>query len=124
MNIWDLVNDINFDKKNVMMSCDNPQMAENIYNPFIVNRTLSRFHDTIIQANEMNKYASLDKYLQYSYLMSSIRKRKRFKKKEQIEQKDDIEIIAKYFKISLKEATEFKKLINNVEIEEIRRSSQ
>lgn len=124
MNIWDLVNDINFDKKNVIKNCDNPQLAESIYKPFVVNRTLSRFHDTVIQANEMNKYHSLDNYLQFSYLSNSIRKRKRFKKKDQIEKTDDVELVSKYFKISRKESLDFLKLINKQEIEEIRRVSQ
>lgn len=48
------------------------------YNPFIVNRGLSLFEDTILYAHEMNKNSHIDKKMQYDYLFYSIRKKKRW----------------------------------------------
>ena len=50
MNPFEYVNAINHTKQNVMVD----DMAEKAYNPFMVNRTLSYFSDTILMANEMN----------------------------------------------------------------------
>jgi hypothetical protein len=50
---------------------------EREYNPFIINRALSYHIDCILYANQMNISHGLDKKLQYSYLLNSIRPMKR-----------------------------------------------
>jgi hypothetical protein len=50
------------------------------YVPFIVNRGLSYFNDTILLANEMNRRAFLPHKMQYDFLKHCIRPRKRFSK--------------------------------------------
>jgi hypothetical protein len=50
------------------------------YVPFIVNRGLSYFNDTILFANEMNQRAFLPHKMQYDFLKHCIRPRKRFSK--------------------------------------------
>ena len=54
MNPFDFVNDINFGKKDIMTDSNNPELAESTYNPFLTNRALSYFPDTIQFANMMN----------------------------------------------------------------------
>ena len=41
----------------------------------MVNRGLSYFPDTVIYANEMNRFHHLDGRLQYQFLINTIRKR-------------------------------------------------
>ena len=48
------------------------------YPPFIINRCLSMFYDTIMHSNEMNGLHFLPKRMQFHYLINSIRKKKRF----------------------------------------------
>ena len=48
------------------------------YPPFIVNRCLSGHLDCVLFANEMNKNGHLDKDMQYSFYLNSLRKRKGF----------------------------------------------
>jgi preprotein translocase subunit Sss1 len=48
--------------------------------PFIVNRGLSYFNDSILFANEMNQRAFLPHKMQYDFLKHCIRPRKRFSK--------------------------------------------
>ena len=48
------------------------------YPPFIVNKCLSGFLDTVLYANEMNMHSHLDKKIQYDFFINSITPRKRF----------------------------------------------
>ena len=48
------------------------------YPPFIVNKCLAPFPDTIQLVNEINQYHHLDKKLQFDFLINSLRPRKRY----------------------------------------------
>ena len=76
MNHFDYLNSINDTKKDIMVD----DLAEKDYNAFMVNRGLSYYNDTVIYANEMNKYAQVDSRMQYDFLKQIVRKRKRFSK--------------------------------------------
>ena len=80
MKPFDYVNSINFTKKNLMKNTANDELAEKGYAPFLTNKSLSYFTDTILYANEMNRYHFLDKKLQYEFYLNSLRKKKRFAK--------------------------------------------
>ena len=67
---------INNTKENVMDTED--EMWEKKYPPFIVNKCIAPFTDTLILVNEINQLHHLDKKLQFDYLLNSIRPRKRF----------------------------------------------
>ena len=71
----DYLNAINHEKKNLLDTDD--EMWEKKYPPFIVNKCLAPFPDTIFLVNEMNKHHHLDKKLQFDFLLNSIRTRKR-----------------------------------------------
>ena len=77
MTPFDFINAINLTKKNLF--AEDPQ-ANKDYVPFIVNKGLSYFPDTILYANEMNRNSSIDKDWQFSFLLNSIPKKKRFSK--------------------------------------------
>ena len=72
----DYLNSINFTKEN-LMSEEDPTW-EKKYPPFIVNKCLSGFIDTVMFANEMNVNHQLPSRLQYDFLINTVRKRKRF----------------------------------------------
>ena len=72
----DYLNAINHEKKNLMDTDD--ELWEKKYPPFIINKCLAPFPDTIFLVNEMNKYHHLDKKLQFDFLLNSLRTRKRF----------------------------------------------
>lgn len=59
---------------------DEDPQNEKEYIPFLVNRGLSYFSDTIFHANQMNCLCGLDKKLQFDYLRIAIRPRKRWSK--------------------------------------------
>ena len=93
MNPFDYVNAINYSKKDIMVTRDD----EKAYNGFMVNRSLSYFSDTVVIANEMNKYHHIDSRLQFSFLINIIRKRKRFSKWAKAQTESDIESVKEYY---------------------------
>ena len=117
MNIWDIINSINLSKKNLYESGD---MTDKEYLPFIVNKSLSYFNDTLFHANEMNVHYHLPKQMQYEYLLHQIRPRKRFSKWLKKSDDKDIEYISKYYNISNKRATEYKTLLTKSQLQKIR----
>ena len=71
----DWLNSINFTKQNLIE--EDPDAIRK-YPPYIVNRCLSGHLDCIMFANEMNKFPNLDKDLQYSFYLNTLRKKRRF----------------------------------------------
>ena len=90
---FDFLNSINSTKKDLMEDPD----TEKQYVPFVVNRTLSYFPDTVAIANEMNKYHHLDSKLQYHFLINIVRKRKRFSKWIKSELENNIDKVKEYY---------------------------
>ena len=72
----DYLNAINHTKETLMDTED--EQWEKKYPPFIVNKCLAPFQDTIMLVNEINQLHQLDKKLQYDFLLNSIRTRKRY----------------------------------------------
>ena len=66
MELKDWLNSINFNKKNLIE--EDPSEIKS-YAPYIINRCLSGNIDSILFANEMNKYSFLDKDMQYSFCL-------------------------------------------------------
>ena len=112
----DWLNSINFTKENLI---EDPDMISS-YPPYIVNRCLSGHLDTVLFANEMNKYSNLDKDMQYSFFLYTLRKRKRFSpwlKKEQI---DDLDLVKKHYGYSNEKAKVAVTLLTKTQLEYIR----
>ena len=102
MNLSEFLNSINYSKKNIMVD----SQSEKAYTPYVVNRCLSYFPDTLLHANEMNRFNFLDKRVQYDYYLQTIRARKRFSKWLKKEESSDIELVKEYFGYSDKRARE------------------
>ena len=117
MELKDWLNSINFNKNNLIE--EDPE-AISSYPPYIVNRCLSGHLDTVLFANEMNKYSNLDKDMQYSFFLYTLRKRKRFSpwlKKEQI---DDLDLVKKHYGYSNEKAKVAVTLLTKTQLEYIR----
>ena len=104
MKPFDYVNSINFTKKNLMKNTANDELAEKDYVPFLTNKSLSYFTDTLLYANEMNRYHFLDKRLQYEFYLNSIRKKKRFAKWAKADDNDEVMMVQEYYKFSPQKA--------------------
>ena len=108
MSPFDFLNSINQSKIPLI---DNDPDCERQYNPFLVNRGLSYFSDTIFLANEMNRLSGLGKKLQYDFLFQSVRPRKRFSKWHKPEEDSRVEILKKLYAYSESKARQVLDLI-------------
>ena len=97
----DWLNSINFNKKNLIE--EDPSTIKD-YAPYIINRCLSGNIDSILFANEMNKYSFLDKDMQYSFYLNTLRKKKRFSPWLRKDKVTDLEIVKQYYGYSNEKA--------------------
>lgn len=116
MNHFDYLNSINLTKKDIMVD----DIAEKDYNGFMVNRGLSYFSDTVIIANEMNRYHHLDKKLQYHFFINMIRKRKRFSKWAKAQTESEIDAVKEYYGYSNEKARQAVTLLSPEQITNIK----
>ena len=120
MNPFDYVNSINHKKNNLMNGSDNDELSEKLYTPYVVNKALSYFADTVMFANQINQLHGVDSKLQYEYLLNSIKPKKRFSKWVKREDNDEIEMIKLYFNYSDKKARQVYNLLSSDQINNIR----
>jgi len=104
----EFLNSINQTKENLM---EKDPKVEKDYVPFVVNKCLSYFPDTIFYANRMNQVAHLDKKLQYDFYIHSISKRKRFSKWIKAEESKDLEVVKQVYGYSDRHAREVMDLL-------------
>ena len=117
MNPFELIKSISNDKKDILEN-------EKDYNAFMVNRGLSYFPDTVIYANEMNKYHHLDGRLQFDFLINIVRKRNRFSKWNKSVESESINTIKEYYGYSNEKARDVLPLLSNEHLKIIRRKIQ
>jgi hypothetical protein len=98
----DYLNSINFTKNNLMKSEDKEWIKK--YPAFIINKILSGFQDTIMLVNEVNRNHFLDKDMQYSFLLNSIRSKKRFSPFLRASKLKDIDLVKEYYGYSNEKA--------------------
>ena len=117
MTPFDFINAINFNKTDLF---EDPQ-AEKDYVPFIVNRGLSYFPDTVFYANEMNLVPFIPKRQQFDFLRHSITKKKRFSKwAKKDPSPDDLALVQEYYGYSSERALEAMTLLTKDQLEQIR----
>ena len=112
----DWLNSINFNKENLI---EDPHSIKD-YPPYIVNRCLSGHIDSIMYANEMNIHHHLDKDLQYSFYLNSLRKRKRFSPWIRKDKIDDLECVKQYYGYSNEKASQALKILTKEQINYIK----
>ena len=117
MELKDWLNSINFNKDNLIE--EDPETISS-YPPYIVNRCLSGHLDTVLFANEMNKHSNLDKDMQYSFFLYTLRKRKRFSPWLKKEQVDDLDLVKKHYGYSNEKAKVAVSLLTKTQLEYIR----
>tara|TARA_B110000261_G_scaffold125555_1_gene140217 strand:+ start:1044 stop:1439 length:396 start_codon:yes stop_codon:yes gene_type:complete len=96
---------------------------EKKYSPFIINRCMSMFYDTIMHTNEMNGLHFLPKRMQFHYLINSVRTKKRFGGKWLSQTKfKDLELVKEYYGYSNAKAKEALSLLSSDQIDNIKLS--
>ena len=116
MNPFEFANAINYTKKNIMVD----DITEKAYAPYMINRQLSYFPDTVLAANEMNKNHHIDNRLQFDFFINIIRRRKRFSKWFKPEQISDLDVVKEYYGYSNEKARQVLTILSTEQINELK----
>ena len=117
-NPFDYVKNVSFDKVDIMVD----EVEEKSYQPFLVNRALSYHQDSLFFINEMNVRHSLDSRLQYSFLINTLRKRKRFSKWQKPYESKKIDTVRESYGVSTKIAKEYLELLDDKQYRDLKES--
>jgi len=109
---------INYSKEKLLDTDDKDW--EKKYPPFIINKGLSYFSDTVMYANEMNKLHHATKHMQFSFYLNSIKSRKRFSKWLKSSKIKDLDVVKQHFGYSNKKAQEALSLMTKKQIDYIK----
>ena len=113
----DWLNSINQTKKNLI---DEDPSIEKEYNPYIVNRIYSGHLDSVMFANEMNKYSFLSKKIQYDFYLNSLRSKKRFSPWLRKDKIKDLDYVKRYYGYSNEKAQQALKILTKEQLNFIR----
>lgn len=115
---FDFINSITLSKEDLIK---NGTAEEKEYDPYMVNKGLSYFLDTVMHANEMNKLYHLPKYMQYRYLLGAVTKRKRYSKwLKKEERSEDFVLIQKHYQLNDERTLEYMKILTPEQILDIK----
>ena len=117
MNPFEIIANISNKQKDIM---SDPEI-EKAYPPFMVNRGLSYFQDTVLFVNEMNTKSHLDNKMQHDFLMHGIRPRKRFSKWMKKDRPAKIDTIKEYYGYSDVKAEAVADLISDDDIKSMKK---
>ena len=117
MELKDWLNSINFNKTNLIE--EDPSTIKD-YAPYIINRCLSGNIDSILFANEMNKYSFLDKDMQYSFYLNTLRKKKRFSPWLRKDKVTDLQCVKQYYGYSNEKASQALKILSPQQLDYIK----
>ena len=109
----DWLNSINQTKKNLI---DEDPSLEKEYNPYIINRIYSGHLDSVMFANEMNKYSFLDKRIQYDFYLNSLRSKKRFSPWLRKDKIKDLDYVKRYYGYSNEKAQQALKILTKEQL--------
>ena len=110
----DYLNAINHTKERLMDTED--EEWEKKYPPFIVNKCLSGFQDTLMLVNEINQHPHLDKKLQFDFLLNSLRKQHRYASWMKASKSKNLEYVKEYFGYNNEKARSALKILSDKQI--------
>tara|TARA_B100000609_G_scaffold168957_1_gene142881 strand:+ start:393 stop:776 length:384 start_codon:yes stop_codon:yes gene_type:complete len=113
----DWLNSINQTKKNLI---DEDPSLEKDYSPYIINRIYSGHLDSVMFANELNKYSFLDKKIQYDFYLNSLRSKKRFSPWLRKDKIKDLDYVKRYYGYSNEKAQQALKILTKQQLNFIR----
>ena len=116
----DYLNAINHEKTPLMDTED--EMWEKKYSPFIINKCLAPFPDTIHLVNEMNLHNHLDSKLQFDFFLNTVRTRKRYTPWMKASKTKNLEYVKEYYGYNNEKARSALKLLNDEKIKTVKSS--
>ena len=105
-------------KKNALLT----EQDEKSYPHFMVGRALSNYPDTVLIANEINKYPHIDNKLKYEFCLNMVKPYKRpYVKWHKKAVADDLKVIKEYYGYSDAKAYEALSVLSQDQITELRK---
>ena len=114
----DYLNAINYTKEPLLDTEDDQWVKK--YPPYIINRCISPFPDTIQLVNEINQLHHLDKKLQYDFLINSLRTRKRYTPWMKAKKLENLEYVKEYYGYNNEKARYALDILNDEQISAIK----
>lgn len=127
---FDFIKSINEHKPNLLKECKAYEGEEMVshdipskqYVPFIINRGFSQFNDTVLLVNELNIRHQLPAKMQYDFLRSAIRPRKRFSKwAKKMKDPADLQTIQEAYNYSKEKAENVYSLFSKDDLKKLRK---
>jgi len=116
MNPFEFIDCINLSKKDVI--AEDPTLEKD-YSPFMVNRGLSYFYDTVMYANEMNRNHQAAKKWQFQFLLNSIPKKKRFSKWHKRTEEKSLKLVMEFYGYSSEKAKQALSILTDEQLKTI-----
>lgn len=117
---FDFVKSIQTTKTHLIREADQPDVIENFYVPFIVNKALSNYVDSIYYANNINGLSHASNLMQYDYYINSIRKMNRKFSWNKKQKDETLELISQYFHVNLNRAKEIYSILTKEQLKEVK----
>ena len=115
----DYLNAINYTKEPLLDTEDD--QWEKKYPPYIINKCIAPFPDSLMLVNEINQLHHLDKKLQYDFLINSLRARKRFTPWMKAKKLENLEYVKEYYGYNNEKAKSALDILNDEQISAIKR---
>ena len=113
MELKDWLKSINLTKKNLI---DEDPSLEKEYSPYIINRIYSGHLDSVLFANEMNRYSFLPKKTQYDFLLNTLRPKKRFSPWLRKDEIKDLDLVKRYYGYSNEKAKQALRILTKEQL--------
>ena len=117
MELKDWLNSINRTKKNLI---DEDPSLEKEYSPYIINRIYSGHLDSVLFANEMNRYNFLPKKSQYDFLLNTLRDKKGFSPWLRKDEIKNLDLVKRYYGYSNEKAKQALRILTKEQLNFIR----
>lgn len=107
--------------KSINAGKEEEEVDDKVYSQFLTNRAFSYYPDTILYADSLNRCTNLTNQEHYSYLINSIRPRKRFSKWAKVEPNGDLDIVQATYKVNRQRAKVILSILSPEQLDHLRR---
>ena len=114
----DYINAINYTKEPLLDTEDEQWVKK--YPPYIVNKCIAPFPDSVMLVNEINQLHHLDKKLQFDFLINSLRSRKRYAPWMKAKKLESLEYVKEFYGYNNEKAKAALDILNDKQISAIK----
>ena len=114
----DYINAINYTKEPLLDTEDEEWIKK--YPPYIVNKCIAPFTDSVMLVNEINQLHHLDKKMQFDFLINSLRPRKRYAPWMKAKKLENLEYVKEFYGYNNEKAKAALDILNDEQISAIK----